>query len=298
MSRPLSISSVNEDSRIVALGEVLWDLFADGARFGGATANFACHAARVGAKVSILSAVGFDELGDRAVQILEGFRVDVRCMQRIENVKTGAVGVQLDSLGKPTYEIHRDAAWDHVTWNSDLEAMIVPSTVVYFGTLGMRERCSRETYHRLLVTAREKQALRILDINLRPPFYDATLIRECLQLCNVLKLSDEELPVVLQACGIDRTQSTQDSLKELVDMWSLDLVALTRGSEGALLMTATEIVDQPGLKTTVVDTVGAGDAFTAALAFGLISGADVCSLAEKACQVASDACRHAGALPS
>jgi fructokinase len=285
------------ESRIVALGEVLWDLFDDGARFGGATANFACHASRQGAKVSILSAVGKDELGDAAIHIIKGFGVDVSLMQRVADVKTGSVGVTVDANGKPSYEIHADAAWDHVHWCLEADAMIVPSTVVYFGTLGMRSNVSRETYRRLLLDARARGSLRILDINLRSPFYDAELIRECLQLCNVLKLSDEELPTVLDACGIDATQSTPDCLKELLRSCRLELVALTRGAEGALLVTANEVVDQPGIKTTVVDTVGAGDAFTAALAVGLLSGATLCSVSENACKLASDVCRHAVALP-
>lgn len=298
--------------RILSCGELLWDLFPAGARFGGAPANFACHGAIGGGEVSMLSAVGHDERGEQAVRILQSLGVDSALVQRIADAPTGSVSVTLDAGGKPSFEIHAGSAWDHIAWSPELEARVTATHAIYFGTLGQRSEVSRATIQRALRLAKVHGSMRVLDVNLRRPFYDALLIRESIALANVLKLSDDELPEVADACGIswegDSAQpglhrrptatAAEATLKALLGRFGLDLVVMTRGSKGALLVSPDGVIDQPGIPTTVVDTVGAGDSFTAAFVLGLLRGEPPQDILRKACETASAVCAQSGAVPT
>lgn len=173
------------------------------------------------------------------------------------------------SSGKPSFEIHAGSAWDRVHWTAGLEARIANVDAIYFGTLGQRDEVSRATIRRALSLAKWRGILRVLDVNLRKPFYDPELIRESIALASVLKLSDDELPEVAAACGISVSQTAAETLQAVRERCRLALVVMTRGAEGALLVSSHGIIDQPGIPTTVVDTVGAGDSFTAAFVLGI-----------------------------
>lgn len=282
---------------ILSCGEVLWDLFPDGPRFGGAPANFACHAALLGAKVSLLSAVGDDARGREASAILQGFGLDTSLIRRIADAPTGAVGVTVDAAGTPSFDIRGDAAWDQIAWTPELAARLAAVDAVYFGTLGQRRAMSRSTIQQSLRAARARGIPRVLDVNLRRPYFDAALIRESLAHCSVLKLSDEELPEVADACGITLEHAPADTVRALQARFALEVVAMTRGAGGALLVSRSETVDQPGIPVAVVDTVGAGDAFTAALVIGLLRADPLQTIARVACATAAGVCAHAGAVP-
>ena len=282
---------------ILACGEVLWDLFPEGARFGGAPANFACHASRLGAEVSLLSAVGADDRGDEAMAILRSFAIDTPLIQKIDSAPTGSVGVSLDTAGKPTFTLHEESAWDRVAWTETLNERIAQVDAVYFGTLGQRKEESRATIRKALAAARGRGIIRVLDVNLRRPFFDKALLRESIALASVLKLSDDELGEVLAACDIVPGVTPEATLRDLLTRFGLDLVVMTRGAEGAVLVSATEVVDQPGIPTIVCDTVGAGDSFTAALTVGLLRGEGHAATLKKACEIASAVCSQHGAVP-
>ena len=283
--------------RILSCGEVLWDLFPAGARFGGAPANFACHAAILGGEVTMLSAVGNDARGDEALAILQGFGIDASLVQRIADAPTGSVGVSVDAAGKPGFEIHAGSAWDRIAWTSAVEARIAEVDAIYFGTLGQRGEISRATIRQALRLAKARGILRVLDVNLRAPFHDAALIRESIAQASVLKLSDEELSEVASTCDVALDAKHEATLRNLLTRFDLDLVVMTRGAEGALLVSADDAVDRPGIPAVVVDTVGAGDAFTAAFVLGLLRG-DACEvLLRKACETGSAVCSQSGAVP-
>lgn len=282
---------------ILSLGEVLWDLFPEGARFGGAPANFACHAAALGAKVAMLSAVGDDPRGREAIEILQGYDIDVSLIQSVTDAPTGKVGVILDAKGKPTFDIHEGSAWDGIAWIPELEARVVESEGIYFGTLGQRGEVSRATIHRALGLAQASGVLRILDINLRKPFFDAALIQKSIELASVLKLSDDELEQVVAACEIKSAHGCEAKLRVLLERFCLDLVVMTRGAEGAIVVSPDETIDQAGIQTQVQDTVGAGDAFTASFVLGLLRGESLNKITFDACTTAAAACAHSGAVP-
>jgi len=284
--------------RILSCGEVLWDLFPEGARFGGAPANFACHAARLGGDVTMLSAVGNDIRGDEAVTILRGFGVETTLVQRIADALTGSVGVSVDAAGKPSFEIHAGSAWDLINWTDALEAKLSEVDAIYFGTLGQRGAVSRATIRRVTELARESGMLRVLDVNLRSPFYDAALIHESIAQASVLKLSDEELSEVATACGIALDTKPEATLRSLLTRFGLHLVVMTRGAEGALFVSPNGVIDQSGIPTKVVDTVGAGDSFTAAFVLGILRGDAPEVILQKACEIASAVCSQSGAVPA
>ena len=201
--------------KIISLGEVLWDLFPEGARFGGAPANFACHAAMSGADVTMVSAVGNDEPGQDAIEILGKFGIDTSLIQTVAGVPTGTVGVEMDAERGHQFTIHEDAAWDHLTWTSQLAEKISHADAVYFGTLAQRSASARSQIQRVLDEAKSAGVLRILDVNLREPFFDARLIRDSVALASVLKLSEEELDKVVKEKLTER-QKLQEEMGKLV----------------------------------------------------------------------------------
>lgn len=282
--------------KIAGLGEVLWDVFPDGARFGGAPANFACSAAGLAgelAQVFIVSAVGEDELGAGARQALAGHDVETRWLAD-STFPTGQVDVRIDDAGHATYEFAADTAWDHLEWTDELNAA-AELDAVCFGTLGQRSETSRETIRRFLAATSE-ECLRIFDVNLRPPFWSEAVVRDSLPLANVLKCNEDELPVLASIFQVAGTE--QKLLRQLIDRFSLRAAALTRGSAGSLLLHESgDYSDLPGVPAEVTDTVGAGDAFTATFALGLLLDRPLAETHEWASRVAAFVCSQPGATP-
>lgn len=283
--------------QIVGLGEVLWDIFPDGEKFGGAPANFACSTAalsRGSAAAFMVSSVGNDALGDRAVAALQTKSVETGCLSR-QDRPTGAVHVELDAAGQASYKFAADTAWDHLLWSDELEQLASKTDAVCFGTLGQRGEVSRTTIRRFLQSTRPT-CIRILDVNLRPPFYNDEVILESLTLANALKLNEDELPILAQLCEL--SGPNKSIMQQLADRFALSAVALTCGSDGAVLMRGDEFSHQPGIETTVVDTVGAGDAYTAAFVLGLLNDIELDAINLRASKVAAYVCSQAGATPA
>ena len=280
---------------IVGLGEVLWDLYPDAAHFGGAPANFASHAASLGAEAWMVSAVGADDFGDRALAALRERGVHCDHLAQDPHHATGRVLVTLDAAGVASYEFAADTAWDHLVWTDGLAALAARCDAVCFGTLGQRSPDSRETIRRFL-QATPPAALRVFDVNLRQRFYDAEIIRTSLQLASALKLNDEELPIVAELCGV-RANTPREILIMLMTRYELRLAALTCGPRGSLLISTDAEDECPAPRTAVVDTVGAGDAFTATLVTGFLRGLPLAEINRHANAVAAFVCSQNGATP-
>jgi fructokinase len=281
--------------RVLGVGEVLWDLLPAGAQPGGAPANFACHARALGADAAIVSRVGDDALGRDILRRFEAFGLPAGLVQVDESAPTGTVGVELDAGGVPRFTIHGDAAWDRVLATQAAREAAAKADAVCFGSLGQRAEPSRSSVQSL-VAATPLRALRIFDVNLRQPFYSPEVLEQSLRLANVLKLNDAELPVLASLFGTDGSPEAQ--LEVLARRFSLRVVALTRGARGSLLRGPTGWDDHPGLAADVVDTVGAGDAFTAALTLGLLLDWPLDRTNAHANEVACHVCGCAGATPS
>lgn len=281
---------------IACIGEVLWDVYPDAARFGGAPANFACHAAALGAEAWMASAVGVDDLGNRALATLKSAGVQCGAIARDPNHETGQVLVTLDTAGRASYQFADDSAWDHLDWSPALESLAGRCDAVCFGTLGQRSPASRVTIQRF-VRATPERALRMFDVNLRQDFFDMETIDTSLQAASAVKLNEEELPTVAQLCGISGSTPRQ-MLNALAKRYDLRLAALTCGADGALLMAGDEESSCPAVHARVVDTVGAGDAFTATLVSDFLRGLPLDATNRHANAVASYVCSHPGAVMS
>ncbi len=288
-------SQPNQDRpSIVGLGEVLWDLLPTGRVLGGAPANVAFHAAGLGARGAVASCVGDDSLGGEILARLDAAGVDRRAVAVDPVHPTGTVTVELDAAGKPTFIIHQDVAWDFLPASEEVLGVVGTADAVCFGSLAQRGEVSRQTIAQCL--AATGAALRIFDINLRQHYYSGEIISACLDSANVLKLNDEELPVVAELLGLAQDPSV--AVAALVERFSLRLVALTCGERGSQLVTADETSSRPASQVAVVDSIGAGDAFTAVVALGMLAGLPLSAIHERAERVAGYVCTQAGATPA
>jgi fructokinase len=284
--------------RIISFGEVLWDIFPNGEKFGGAPANFACHAAILGAKVSMVTALGSDRRGQLAIDIFKDYGIDTELIQILSGAPTGTVKIELDAFGKPAFTIQSNSAWDNVVWNSGLAERIPKADAVYFGTLGQRQEPARSAIHEAIDAAAKSNVPRIVDINLRAPFFDNETIAQSIMRANLLKLSDEELPHVCKAFNITLEKSAEASLRRIKSIADLEGIVMTCGAQGAVLVNANGITNQPGFPTEVKDTVGAGDSFAAAFLMGWLQGEPDDQILHRACAVAATTCSHWGAVPT
>ena len=279
---------------VVGLGETLWDLFPDGAVWGGAPGNVACDAAGLGARSFMVSRVGCDPLGDQGIAALESLGVDCRHLQRDPRHPTGTVAVTVGPSGDASYVFAADTAWDNLAWEPGLDRLAAAADAVCFGTLGQRSEESKQTIRLFLAAA--TRAVRVFDVNLRQHFYSPELIRESLTLATVLKLNDEELPVVAAACGVVDNDPVA-AVRQLADRYGLRLAALTRGAAGSVLVADGVVSTRAAVAPVIVDTVGAGDAFTAAVITGLLRGRPLEAIHDHASRLAAFVCGCRGATP-
>lgn len=280
---------------VVGLGEILWDLLPDGRQLGGAPANFAYHAQVLGAKARIVSCIGKDDLGKDILERLQELALATTHMAIDGEHPTGTVSVELNEQGKPEYVIHENVAWDFIPYGSSLEILAAKTDAVCFGSLCQRSAVSRDTVKKFLEATRP-DGIRIYDINLRQSYYSREVIDDMLSRSDVLKLNDEELPIVADMFEI--RGNDEEILRELQRRYSLGLIALTLGADGSRLLNSEGVsfhrFEEP---ITVADTIGAGDAFTAAVAIGLLQGWDIDRTNETANRLAAFVCTRKGAMP-
>jgi fructokinase len=278
----------------VGLGEVLWDLLPPGKQLGGAPANFAHHAQQLGARSSVVSAVGRDELGDEVFARLRALGLDATHVAVDERHPTGTAGVWLDASGVPSDSIHEPVAWDFIPADPQVMAEAPRADVVCFGTLAQRSPVSRQTIRQFLA-ATSPRCLRLCDINLRQSYYDREVLAESFKLARVLKLNDQELPEVIRLLGLPAGEG--QAIGALLANYALELIALTRGERGSSLYTLDQADHHAGYPADTVDTVGAGDAFTATLAIGLLHRQPLGRINDAANRIASSVCTQRGATP-
>jgi fructokinase len=280
---------------IVGLGEVLWDLLPQGKQLGGAPANFAYISALLGHRAIVASRIGVDPPGEELRKRLAELGLDTSFIQADREYSTGRVEVLLDEKGRPDYEIEKDVAWDFLAWTPEWQRLAAQSDAICFGSLAQRSAVSRATIRAFLAGSRA-EAIRIFDVNLRRDFFSAELLAESLRLANVAKLNDAELPVLMRALGIS-CDDEKSSAKRLLREFGLQLVCVTRGSRGSLLVREGQSDEHPGFAVRVQDLVGAGDAFTAALANHLLRGSPLHLMNEAANRMGAWVASQAGATP-
>ena len=291
-----------EQRLIVGLGELLWDLLPEGTRLGGAPANFAVMAGRLGNRAVVASRIGADELGDQAVETLEGLPVESGFLQRDSEFATGTVTVALEK-GEPQYTIHEPVAWDRMALTGDWRELAKKADAVCFGTLAQRNEASRATVLGFLDETR-RECARVFDVNLRAPFWSGEVLRDSLGRATVLKLNGGELRHVLAgtgACPYPTDAEDDDAMlrgaQRLMERYPVELVCITLGERGSLLVTRREHHRHRGLAARVKDTVGAGDAFTAALTHYYLEGAPLATMNEAGNQWGAWVASQQGGMP-
>ena len=279
---------------VVGIGEVLWDCLPEGRQLGGAPANFAYHAAKMGMNAVVVSAIGDDSLGREIIE-----RLDEKSLPHNLNVvpfATGTVEVELGEAGIPKYNIKEDVAWDNIPFTPEMEEIARNARAVCFGSLAQRNVVSRENIRKFL-DATPEDCLRICDINLRQQFYSKEVLEDSFCICNILKINDEELVVVNRMFGYDGLDMRQ-TCEKIVQDYHLKLLVLTCGTNGSYVFTddgLTSFQDTP--KVEVADTVGAGDSFTGSFCACIINGKPVQEAHKTAVQVSAFVCTQNGAMP-
>lgn len=284
----------NRKPIVIGLGEVLWDLLPGGKQLGGALANYAFHAQTLGAEAWLISSIGDDSLGRELLNRLRELHVSIEGVSIHPHAPTGTVSVELSAAGQPSYTIIEEVAWDHIASTDFARDKVARADAVCFGSLAQRNPASRATI-RSLVAATRPDALRIFDVNLRQNFFSSEVIETSLRLANVLKINDEELPVI--AGFFDLRGEPAAQLAELAQRFDLHQVALTRGARGSLFYSRGIYSEVNGLPIQVVDSVGAGDAFTAMLTLGLLAGWPMDEINRHANEVAAYVVSQTGATP-
>jgi fructokinase len=281
---------------VVGLGELLWDLLPEGKQLGGAPANFAYMTSLLGDEGLVLSRVGNDALGRSAARRLHRIGLKSTYLQLDPTHRTGTASVSLDGAGQPTFEFPDSVAWDFFQWTTEWHELAEKVDAVCFGSLAQRSPRSRATHHAFL-QAVAKHAVRIFDVNLRPPCYAAETLDESLRLTDIVKLNHDELLVAAKLLGHE-TDDEQTAARWLRDTYKLKLVCVTRGQNGSLLVAEKEMSDHPGRPVHVADTVGAGDAFTAAVVYHYLRHASLATLSEAANRMGAWVAGQVGATPA
>jgi fructokinase len=283
------------NSIIVGLGELLWDMLPGGKQLGGAPANFAYHAQMLGHQGIIASRIGSDDLGREILERLGKLRLQTEHIQTDELMPTGTVAVEVSEKGQPKYTITEEVAWDCLEWTDQWEALAKKASAVCFGSLAQRRPQSRHTVRRFL-RAMMPDALRVFDINLRQTFYTTEIVHESLLLADIAKLNESELPQVMKLLGL-KSGNLKQNIRTLHETYGLRLVCLTRGQLGCILANDKQMIENQGFKVKVADAVGAGDAFTAATIHHFLKGSPLDKIAKAANRLGSYVASQNGATP-
>ncbi|HOO70988.1 MAG TPA: PfkB family carbohydrate kinase [Spirochaetota bacterium] len=285
------------NNNVLATGEVLWDIFPDYRRLGGAPFNFAVHVKNFGLQCRFLSRVGRDADGDEIIKKIRDEGFDLSDIQVDDTHPTGTVNVKLDRKGVPLFTIAENVAYDHICF-SDTDSLLIDATpgLIYFGTLAQRGPSGFSAIQSFL-SRREKGSRALCDINLRPRCYSAKTVIASLEQADILKLNEDEWAEIKKIMG---HRGTDDSLaRTLFENFNLEIIALTRGDAGAGVITPLGSCSKPAPAVdAIADTVGAGDAFAAVLALGVLRLWQPEKILDMALLFSSRICGIKGAIPA
>lgn len=282
---------------VLGLGELLWDVFPDTRKPGGAPANVAFQLNQLGLNGLIASRVGTDPLGDEILDFLHNMEISTSLVELDSDHATGTVTVELDASGTPSYVIHKDAAWDFLEYTDALKQQVSTLSALCFGTLAQRGAQTRAAIQQILDDA-PTACLKLYDVNLRQNFYSRELIAKSLLKSDAAKMNDGEMVILRRLFEFPETQTPTEFALKLCAEFHLERVCITRAEKGCLLVTKSgEIADIPGKNVQVAETVGSGDAFSAALIYTMLSGCSLETQAAFSNEVGTLVATRSGGMP-
>jgi fructokinase len=276
--------------KIICFGEVLWDTFEDGKKAGGAPMNVAMHLEQQNVGVAFASRVGSDPSGDGLVEFLQQNSLFSELIQRDETLPTCEVTVELDKNQQATYVIPQPVSWDNIQTEWTLTQAAGQASAIIFGSLACRDEITRDTLLNLLD---ETAALKVFDVNLRPPHYTLSTIETLTARADVVKMNEEEAKLLIGGSNND----LREQITEFRSKYHSKTICVTRGEHGAIVWHDHEFYDSPGCPATGGDSVGAGDSFLATFVAGLLRDEPMQQLVDKACVVGAFVASRRGANP-
>jgi fructokinase len=276
---------------VVCFGETLWDMLSTGKQAGGAPMNVAYHLQKLGKNPAVISKIGYDDLGRQLIETLEAKNICTEFFQMDESKPTSVVQAEIKDGHEVVYTILNNVAWDYIEYNDELATLVSNADYFVFGSLATRSWQTRNTLLRLLPLAKNK----VLDINLRPPFYNRQTIEMLLTHANIVKLNLAELELITG--WFSPLNSEAERIKLLKDRFELDFVMVTRGSKGAIICKGNEFYACKGIPVKVADTVGSGDSFLAAMTAKMMEGATMDEALHFANNLAAFVTTQKGACP-
>lgn len=278
-----------ENVHIVCFGEILWDVYPNMKRIGGAPFNVAAHLNQLGTAAEVISRVGTDDLGQAVLSELALKKINPYYIQSDPHQSTGVVIVKLNSQGIPQYKIKESVAWDYIKETEQNFQLVSRSSAFLYGSLACRNEISRNTLFGLL----HQSQFNVCDLNIREGFYSKPLIQKLISATNILKINDEEAILLQRLFGLSKQTFYQD----LIGRFGVNLIIQTRGENGAEVFASDVLFEHPGYKTQVLDTVGSGDAFLAAFLDAYLKDQDVNKALDRGCKLGSFVASKSGAIP-
>ena len=279
---------MDNNAAIVCFGEVLWDVFPEEKKPGGAPLNVAVHLTKFNYAPMLVSSIGYDKPGNDLLHFINEQGLDSHYIQHDKMYPTGVVNVELDLSGNANYDIVYPSAWDYTEYPSTL----VADYNLIFGSLGSRNITARQTLLKLI----EQANFAIFDVNFRAPHYTRELIELLLNKSQIVKLNDEEIEIISAWYG-KKGATLESQCEFLKQKYALDQVIVTLGSKGAAIYKEESIYRHPGYKVSVKDTVGSGDSFLASYLAHFLKGASIEESLDMACATGAFVATQIGAVP-
>ncbi len=282
---------LSEKHKVICYGEALWDVYPDSTIPGGAPMNVAIHLKNLGIDVEVISKIGDDKLGNDLLSFISQNGLSTDHITKDSNHPTGKVNVDINELGNASYEICNPSAWDYIELNHKIKNLLLKTDIIVYGTLSSRNPISRETLDYLLNT----DAIKIIDVNLRPTYNDRKIIEPLLYKADIIKLNDDEMYEIVSWSGKKLTENK--AIEWFCSTYGCSTLLLTLGEKGAKAYSDGHSYKHEGFKIKAIDTVGSGDSFLAAFIASIVEKKPIETALDFACATGSYVATKNGATP-
>lgn len=277
--------------KIICFGETLWDMLPSGKLPGGAPMNVAIHLKYNHHDPIVISKVGTDDLGETLLEFLTKKGLSTEFVQVGTTHLTGVVKVNVDDKNEVSYKIVEPVAWDYIEFEEKAMQQVAACDVFVYGSLAARSLVTRQTLLQYLPVAK----LKVFDVNLRPPHYTPERIQQLLQFADIVKMNHQELELL--AAWLEIVGTEEQQLKTLQERFLLQLLILTRGENGAAVLSGQDYLEHPGYRVEVEDTIGSGDSFLATFLSNYLQQQPLAVCLSKACLIGAYVASCKGATP-